>query len=181
MGFFNIFKKKAAPSPETLTVNVTPKGIEINGTAVALPCPVGELTKLLGKPREVVYQTPKSEIPPQMLAQFPELAAKRVNYAWDKLGIYCYTQANSVVNCIGVQHRVRLQVAHTPASMFAGTLTINGCEWSSVMRGGADMEVFRQITVGGCHINSEYADFSAIEGLGTADDYTGIEIELMRK
>ena len=177
MGLFDIFKKKAAPSSESLTINITPKEIEINGTAVTLPCPVEELTKLLGKPREVVYQTQKSDIPTRRLAKYPELAAKRVNYTWDKLGIYCYTLTDPVISCIGVQHRVRVQVAHTPSDMFTGKLTINGVEWSSVMRSGADMRVYRQITIGGCSINSGYADFPAVEKLGTADDYTGIEIQ----
>lgn len=182
MGFLDLFKKKHEPklSSEMISIEITEQGFTINGTVVEIPCHIDTLKTLLGKPREVVYQTPRSQIPSQMLAQFPELAAKRINYTWDSLGIYCYTNANSVVNCIGVQRRVRLQVNHTPKAMFAGTITIMGEPWYQAVRQGEDMEVHRRIVVGHYSVVSEYADFSAVESTGTEADYSGIEVQLAK-
>ena len=177
MGLFDAFKKKSDVAPESLNINITDNGIQLNGALVRLPCPVDSLTAILGRPREVVYQTPKSQINPMMLAQFPELAAKRINYTWDALGVYCYTRSDSMVNCIGVQHKVRLKVNHTPESLFCGTLTINGIPWYEAVRKGIDMEAYRQIDIGNNSVISGYSDFSRPESLGTADDYTGIEFQ----
>ena len=180
MGLFDAFKKQPVIAPENLNINITDNGMQLNGALVQLPCTVDSLTAILGKPREVVYQTPKSQIDPMMLAQFPELAAKRINYTWDALGVYCYTRSDSMVNCIGVQHKVRLKVNHTPESLFCGTLTVNGTSWHEAARNGEDMEAYRRIILGEYSAVFGYADFSNPEGIGNADDYTGTEFQLKK-
>lgn len=181
MGLFGLFGGNKKITPTDMVVNIGEKGIEINGTEIMLPCSMKQLKKLLGTPREVVYQTPKSEIDPNMLAQFPHLADKRVNYAWDELGVYCYTSSDGSVNCIGIKHIVRQPLRHDPKNMYAGMLTVLGRPWYEAARLGADMEVYRQVFVGRLSATFEYADFSHIESLGTEDDYTGIEVQLKRE
>ncbi|MBQ8171926.1 MAG: hypothetical protein IJZ95_08065 [Oscillospiraceae bacterium] len=176
MGLFDTFKKQPIISAESLNINITDNGMQINGTFIQLPCSVELLAAILGKPREVAYQPSKSQINPML----PELSAKRINYSWDALGVYCYTRSDSMVNCIGVQHKVSIKTNLTPENPFCGTLTVNGITWHEAARKGEDTEAYRRIVLGEYSAVFVYADFSNPEGIGNADDYTGTEFQLKK-
>ena len=167
MSFFDIFKKKVVVSdPSQIKINLSENGITINGASVSIPSHIDKLTKLLGKPRRVVC--PKGDD-----------GVQRINYAWDELGLYCYTEGGLSVHCIGIHmNKGDFSTDFFPTQFFKGTVTINGAHWFNAMSKAVNLEVFKKLTLGKYSAVSEFVDFEADDATRTEKDYTGIEIQL---
>lgn len=174
MGFFDFLKKKQ--TSEVKTLNITAKGLEIDGVPLDLPTHISAANKLLGKPRGVTYK-PNPETDKALGGA--GVVSKRVNYAWDKLGLYCYTKNGTVLSAFGIRLTLKGgNFKHYPENIFAGKVTIEGKPWFEVMNSASDCDVFRKLVLGGYSIISEYVDFDAQPESRTAEDYTCIEIQL---
>lgn len=167
MSFFDIFKKNIVVSdPSQIKIELGDNRIAINGAPVSIPSHISKLTKLLGKPRKVICQKGKDGV-------------QRINYAWDELGLYCYTRGGSSVHCIGIHmNKGDFSTDFFPAQFFKGTVTINGVYWFDAVSKAENMEVFKKLTLGKYSAVSEFVDYDAEDAARTEKDYTGIEIQL---
>ena len=175
MGFFDFFNRKNAVSPADIKIELGTDSIVINGKSVDIPSHIDVLTALFGKPR--ASAGPKENVSEAMLA------SKRVNYAWDKLGLYCYTKNGSVIFCLGIRlNEGDICPKHFPSEFFGGTVTINGMPWYEAARTLPNIEeeipFFKKIALGGYSAVMEYVDFEADPDSRTGKDYTSIEIQL---
>ena len=167
MGFFDIFKRDSAASElSQITIDLSGNGIAINGASVNIPSNIDKLTKLLGKPRRVVC--PKGND-----------GVQRINYAWDELGLYCYTNGGLSVHCFGIRLNAGdISTDYFPIEFFKGVVTINGAPWFNAVRVAKNMDFFKQLTLGQYSAVCEFVDFEADDAMRTEKDYTGIEIQL---
>lgn len=186
MGLFDFFKKNAV-EPASVKIELDDDRIVINGKTVDVPSHIDALTAVLGKPRAVVYPSdPAKDLKdwggtlPKSLEQ--SLTSKRVNYSWDKLGVYCYTKNGSVVFCVGIRlNKGDICPKHFPSGFFKGEIMIKGMPWIRALEtlpDTADMEFFKQLELGSYSVNIEYVDFTAKASARTEKDYTTIEIQL---
>ncbi len=165
MGFFaDLFgRKKSRFSPEELDINITEDAFVVNGNLLEVPCHLDGMTQLFGKPRKV-----------------GSLKNGSKNYAWDDLGLYCYTKGNNVVYCFAVLARMgELSLKYQPKSTFKGRLSILGKPWEEAVSHGTDEEGFaRSLQLENLSIFSEYADFEKGDSEGFAGAYSTVEIQL---
>ena len=167
MGLFDIFKRdSAAVDPSHIMIDLSGNGISISGAFVNIPSNIDTLTRILGKPRRVAC--PKGDD-----------GIQRINYAWDSLGLYCYTQGGLSVHCFGIRLNAGdFTTDYYPTEFFKGDVTINGAPWFSALSGAKNMDFFKQLTMGRYSVVCEFVDFEAEDSLRTEKDYTGIEIQL---
>lgn len=167
MSFFDIFKRNnPAPEPSRITVELGENSIVINRASINIPTHVDTLAKLLGTPRRVVC--PKTDDGEQ-----------RTNYAWDDLGLYCYTKNGSTAHCLGIRlNPGELSLNYYPTEFFKGKVTINGAPWFNAIRGAENMDFFKQLMLGRYSVVCEFVDFEAEDASRTEKDYTGIEIQI---
>ncbi len=161
--FANLFGgQKSRFSPEELDIDIADDSVTINSNRVNIPCHLSVLTKLFGKPRAVNGKEGKR------------------NYAWDNLGLYCYTNGNNVVYCIAVLSRVGdISLKYQPKSTYAGKLTILGKPWEETMSKAPDEEgFFRMLELENLSVISEYADFEKGDSEGFEGAYSNAEIQL---
>ncbi len=168
MGFFDFFKNlfggnnKPSIDAEKLVVDITETLITINGKAVDVPCHINALNTMFGKPRKFVGKS------------------GNVNFTWDDIGMYCYTNGNNVVKCIAIKvnKSEELDLKFEPKTLFKGMLTICGKDWEEVMHSGEDMDVARQCDIGGLSLFSEYVDFEKGDKDGCKGAYSGVEVSI---
>lgn len=159
---FGLFKKKT-PAPfsgEQCVVDISENGMTINGTKLDVIVHLDAAERLLGTPRSQKYRT-NAENREFLEGSYGNgMVSNRVNYAWDELGIYCYTMNGKVINCFGFMFRndPELELKHAPKELFRGTLTINGEPWQEAIKRGEDCEVIRELHLGGYLVTAEYAD-----------------------
>ena len=167
MSFFDIFKKKPVFSdPARIRIALGENKIAINGAPVGLPSHINALAKLLGKPRKVVCPTTDDGV-------------QRINYAWDELGLYCYTENGLTVHCLGIRMNAGdFSTDFFPTEFFKGSVTVNGAPWFNAMRVAENMDFFKKLVLGKYSAVSEFVDFEADDNLRTEKDYTGIEIQI---
>ncbi len=173
MGFFDIFKRTEL-DPSEITIDIGENCITVNNMAVNIPTHITALEKIFGKSRKVVY--PKEE----------NNASERINYAWDKLGLCCYTNGGKVVFCF----EIRLNKGdncpkHYPTNFFKGKVTIKGIPWLSAVKAApptpiapGEPEFFREVTLGSYNALAEYVDFTQDENSRTEKDFTSISVQL---
>lgn len=180
---FGWFRKKtAAPFPgEQCVVDISENGMTINGTKLEILVHLDAAEKLLGTPRSAKYRTTRESREFLEQTHGDGMVSNRVNYAWDDLGIYCYTMNGKVIECFGFMFRndPELDLKHSPAKMFSGTLTICGRPWQEAIRLGEDCEVLRELNVGSCLITAEYSDPFCGE-IPDEGGYNCIEVQLGR-
>lgn len=173
MGFLDMFRKTEL-NPDDIAVDINENGMIINNMAVDIPTHITALEKILGKPRKVVY--PKDE----------NNASERINYAWDNLGLCCYTNGGKTVFCL----EIRLNKGdncpkHYPSKFFGGKVTIKGKPWLEAVKNApptpiapGEPEFFREITLGNYNALAEYVDFMQDENTRTEKDFTTISVQL---
>ncbi len=175
MGFFDFFKKKPALDTSRLVINLTEDGFDINGTNIALPCNIGNLTYLLGKARKTAH-------PPVFTDE------EHFNYTWDKLGIYCYSKGGEIVHNISVRMNGEANLSYSPSKLFNGFYTINGENWFDVMKNGETewledegfrVPVFKRVRLGSYSVVSEFTAEDLSDGnANTPEDLMNIEFEI---
>ncbi|MCM1164655.1 MAG: hypothetical protein NC299_12680 [Lachnospiraceae bacterium] len=180
MGFFGrLFGKKTPEvSEKTLNFTIDIQGdcFIINGSRLEVPMHIDALAAVLGEPRRVSFKT-KLEDREFLERLHGEPVTDRVNYAWDELGLMCYTYNGKVVNTFGICFRGGKSPSN-PKGLFGGTVLIGGQPWFPVMMSGEDCEVLRELYFGEYLLTAEYADFDQDDGTRTEKDFTGIEIQL---
>ncbi|MBQ9947391.1 MAG: hypothetical protein IJO91_03295 [Oscillospiraceae bacterium] len=177
--FKNLFRKKQPVQTAVIsTIDITESGLVINGQLVDMPIHITVLKEIFGEPRSIGFKTDKES------REFLEglhgngMVTKRVNYTWDDLGIYCYTNNGTVVNSIGIRLSKQGDTyKYTPDKTYKGTVTIGGRPWFERINEGEDMEFFRRCELGPYSIVSEYAD-PFDEGERTESSYVDIELSL---
>ena len=184
MGFFSrLFgKKKSAvlSNSKAITIDIREDGLEINGRKLDVPTHIKALSDILGKPRKVPCKTSAEDKEVYAKLHPGEILVQRINYTWDELGLMCYTNNGSVVNCFGIEFNPPegYNSASTPKKMFGGTVFISGKPWLGVMMAGKDLEVFRKIVLGNYSVVAEYTDFEQDDSTRDESSFTGIEIQL---
>ncbi|MGN1340532.1 MAG: hypothetical protein ACI4WS_09590 [Oscillospiraceae bacterium] len=174
MGLLDIFGRKQ--TAHITSVNLTENGFELNGIHVDLPTHISVLEKMLGKPRGVSF---KNDEETEAVLGNTKLVSRRVNYAWDDIGLYCYTKNGTVVSTFGILISTEgHQYKYNPHSSFSGTLMIDGRPWLDVMKDGEDTMPLRRYVLGGYSIIGEYLHFGAGAAATEEKDFTTIEIQL---
>ncbi len=135
-----------------ITVNVSENGIEINNTAIQLPCDISLLFSVLGEAvRKDFGKISSSEFNKDELDRLNSIAPQRACYTWNTLGIHCHTDDGTSVNTISLRMRDSSLFKHPdyyPASMFSGTFTINGKPWLKALEKGEKDEDSTELIVG---------------------------------
>ena len=182
MGLFDkLFgKKKPEVSEKTtnFTIDIQGDCFIINGSRLEVPMHIDALTAVLGEPRKVSFKT-KPEDREFLEKLHSEPVTGRVNYAWDELGLMCYTYNGKVVNTFGIcMQPTDYKSPSTPKGLFGGTVLIGGQPWFPLIMQGKDCEVMRELNFGEYLLTAEYTDFDQDDSTRTEKDFTGIEIQL---
>lgn len=187
MGFFDIFKKKKQTAPSHIIISFDEDSIIINGVSVDIPSHIDVFTRLLGKPREVVCPKDDSSKNSDELNKILEqsLTTRRVNYAWDKLGLYCYTKNGTVVHAMGIRlNNGEICPKHYPSEFFKGEITIRGMSWIDAVKQLPNLDetidFFKTLDLGLYSAVVEYVDYEQDDSTRTEKDYADIEIQLNR-
>lgn len=183
MGFLSsLFGKKGSEIGESsheFKIEIGENGFSINGTQLDVPIHITALSDILGKPRRTGFKTDAEDREIYEKLHPGEVFVQRVNYTWDDLGLMCYTNNGSVVNCFGIcLNKSDYNVASNPKKMFGGTVLINGKPWLDAVLAGKDLEVMRQLVVGDYSLTAEYTDFDQDDSKRDEKSFTGIEIQL---
>lgn len=186
MGFFDFFKrlfkgsdKKQADAPAVTTINITDKGLEVNGELLDLPVHISSLERLFGEPRAIKYETS-----PEMRQFLEEIHGKgmvtnRVNYAWDELGLFCFTMNAKVVSTFAIRLSTKGDThKHFPISAFKGTVLINGKPWFEVMKNAVDQETSCQYVMDFYSVRAEYINCNETQETRKADGFMTISIAM---
>lgn len=182
MGFFrNLFGKKTEKVSEfskSFSIDICDDCFVINGKKLEVPMHIDALSAVLGEPRAVSFKT-KEEDRAFLEKMHNEPVTNRVNYAWDDLGLMCYTYNGKVVNTFGIC--IQPQTNNSPSNpkgLFGGNITINGQPWLPIVKSGKDCEVMREVFVGNYLITAEYTDFDQDDDTRGETSFTGFEIQL---
>lgn len=181
MGFWsNLFGGNKQPDVEIESINFTENGVEINGTLVDIPTHLSALAKLLGKPRAIGFETDDEIREFLEKSEGAGMVTKRVNYAWDNLGLLAYTHNGTVVNCFSVQMKPSTS-KNAPRGVFGTNLRINGEDWFSVMKSGKDGMFLAEYRLGNYKIISEKSDFQKNLADCSREDFNCVDIQLYRE
>ncbi len=170
-------KKQPTVSAESIEIDFSENGIVIGGNHLEIPSHISEFERILGKPRAVKYKTKAKDREFLESIHGKGLADKRVNYAWDELGLYCYT-FGGMLSCFAVLFESRLDLKHEPHKTFSGKVTINGRPWIESVSAGEDAEVMMRVKTGEYLITAEFIDFEQEPGSRNEKSYTGLEFQL---
>lgn len=182
MGIFGGLFTKHTPTVSDMTKNFTidiqGDCFIINGSRLEVPMHIDALTAVLGEPRKVSFKTkPEDREILEKLHGMP--VTDRVNYAWDKLGLMCYTHNGKVVNTFGIcMQPSDNKSPSNPKGLFGGTVLIGGQPWFPLIMQGMDCDVMRELNFGEYLLTAEYTDFDQDDSTRTEKDFTGIEIQL---
>ncbi len=181
MGFWDkLFGGNKQPDVEIESINFTENGVEINGTLVDIPTHLSALANLLGKPRAIGFETDNEIREFLEKSEGAGMVTKRVNYAWDELGLLAYTHNGSVVNCFSIQLKPSTS-KNAPRGVFGGVATINGEDWFSVMKSGKDGMFLAEYRLGNYKIISEKSDFHKNLADCGREDFNCVDIQLYRE
>lgn len=181
MSFFDLFKsrKNQSNTVEIRHINLTSRGIEVDGELLDVPVHIVTAKRLLGKPRAERFRTGKYA--KQVLEKrFGKGTVKRrVNYAWDNLGIYCYTLDGKVIYDFGIRLSTEGKYYRQyPISVFKGTLTIEGRPWTEVIKDASDEVTCCHYYVGGYFIKIDYNELLEDSEELKEKDYVRVEFGL---
>lgn len=162
--------------PSEIEINLKNDRILINGVSVDIPAGISAFEDILGRSRRVDY--PAQDDDPCDLRQ--------VNYAWDKLGLCCYTKGGIVVYCFEIRlNKGEISPKHYPAEFFSGKLLINGTNWLRAVKNApptplapGEPEFFRKLKLGRYSALAEYVDFMQEENTRTEKDFTAVSVQL---
>lgn len=182
MGLFDkLFgNKKPTVSEKTanFTIDIQGDCFIINGSRLEVPMHIDALTAVLGEPRRVSFRT-KPEDREFLEKMHNEPVTDRVNYAWDDLGLMCYTYNGKVVNTFGICTQPSdSKSPSTPKGLYGGKVLIGGQPWFPVVMQGKDCDVMRELYFGEYLLTAEYTDFDQDDSTRTEKDFTGLEIQL---
>lgn len=182
MGFFrNLLGKKTEEVSElskSYSIDICDDCFVINGKRLEVPMHIDALSAVLGEPRAVSFKT-REEDREFLERTRKEPVTNRVNYAWDKLGLKCYTYNGKVVNTFGICTCPQTNNSPSnPKMLFGGRITINGGPWLSAIMSGKDEGVFREVNIGNYLITAEYTDFDQDDLTRDETSFTGLEIQL---
>lgn len=166
---------------EKIVIDISGNGMNINGTMIDVPIEIDKLVKLFGKPRTVEFDMDIKGVTEDMLSRCPELRTKRINYAWDELGIYCYSNENMPVYAIGILSHLKNMAEYYPHKAFKGKLTINGKPWYRVMHKAEDYHVHRRLLLGSYSVVSGYINCAIKDLFGGAERYESLEFQRKRR
>ncbi len=177
---FGWFRSSPPINNGDFKINIDQKGITINGKKkFSLPVDLKKLIKIFGSPRAAMFETDREnkEFLEEMHGK--NTVTNRVNYAWDLLGVYCYTLNGKKVGCFGIRTAETLKTAypHSPRAAFRGVVTINGEHWLNAIKRGEDCEVFLNLNSLGYSIIAEYTDDEISPSVRGEQDFKGIEIQ----
>lgn len=186
MGLFDkLFGKKTPGVSEKsreFTIDIRDDCFMINGGRLDVPIHISALEAVLGKPRKTSFKTDEEDREIYEKLHPGEVFVQRVNYTWDDLGLMCYTNNKSVVNCFGIcLNPTDYNVDSNPKTLFGGTVLISGKPWLGEVLSGEDMDVMRELVVGSYLITAEYTDFEQDDSTRDESSFTGIEIQLSNK
>ena len=173
--FGKLFRKKKAVSVSR--IDLTDRNIVIDGKAFDFPVHVELLTNLLGNPRATAFETDAETRAFLEKRYGVGMVTKRVNYAWDDLGLLAYTHNGSIVNCFSILLKPT-DLRYAPRSVFKGEVTINGEDWFSKMSSGENGEFISEYVLDGYKITSEKSDFGKEVSECTRDDFNCVDIQL---
>lgn len=176
---FGFFKSNSLLEGKGFTIDITPKKIIINGKKkFSLPADIKKLCKIFGNPRGVGFDTKRDDKEFLESMHGKNTVTNRVNYAWDSLGVYAYTQNGKAVTCFGIRVGENVNMyPHIPASVFRGTVTVNGMPWLNALKRGEDDMVFLKIRLGEYSVIAEYTDEDIEAKQRGENDFTEIEIQ----
>lgn len=175
-------KYEVKENSKGFTIDIRSDCFMINGKRLDVPIHIDALSEAFGKPRKTSFKTSNEDREIYEKLHPGEFLVQRVNYTWDDLGLMCYTNNGSVVNCFGIcLNETNYNVASNPKCLFGGTVLINGRPWLGEILGGKDSEVFRELIVGDYLLTAEYTDFDQDDSTRGESDFTGIEIQLSDK
>lgn len=190
MGFFrNLFKKKN-PSKNTapiisersksMTIDITGDYFMINRKKLEIPVHIDVLKEILGEPRAVKFETD-----PELREFLEEMeggpVTNRVNYAWDDLGLMCYTLNGKIINAFGIH--LRQQNHNSPANPkthFGGKITINGQNWLPIVMAGDDEDSSRHVILGNLLLTASYSDYYQDDSTRDKTSFSAFEIQLYK-
>ena len=151
MGLFDVFARKQSVEEEYdtaedfdrtpsqhISIDVNEDYVTINGRQLTMPIKMDMLMELFGKPQVQTFGEVHIDVLDEEDNDFiNKLAGKRINYVWNELGLYAFT--NDATNVTGLMMMLRPAVnpetpAIYPKNMFGGRFTINGGEWFPVMK-----------------------------------------------
>ncbi len=168
-----------SPKSESFCIDVRDNGFIINGQRLEVPLIISEFEAVLGKARGVRFKMSERDLELMRLV-LHEDGSGRTNYAWDELGMMCYTNNGTVVNTFGVIFSKPCVITDaTPGFLYGGSFTINGADWFDVILGGVDQGTSRHARVGDLTLCAAYIDCDRDNELECPrDNFSGIEISL---
>lgn len=177
---FAFFKSTPPVNDKSFLINITPKGVIINGKKkFSLPCDMKKLTKIFGSPRAAMFETDRENKEFLEAMHGQNTVTNRVNFSWDSLGVYCYTLNGKKATCFGI--RITDQpiaiYPQTPKTPFRGTVTVNGSPWLEAVKRGEDCEVFFNLINGEYSVIAEYTDDETDPWKRGEQDFTEIEVQ----
>lgn len=170
-------KKQPKIAAESIKIDFGENGVIIGENRLEIPSHISELERILGKPRAVRYKTKAKDREFLEKIHGKGLADERINYAWDELGLYCYT-FGGMISCFAVLFESRLNLKHEPHKAFSGKVTINGRPWIEAVSAGEDAEVMMRVKTGEYLITAEFIDFEQDPKTRSEKSYTGLEFQL---
>ncbi len=178
MSFLDLFRsgKNQPKFVEIRHINLTSNGIEVDGNLLDVPVHIVAAKRLFGKPRAEKFRTSKC-LRQVLEKRFGKgTVKKRVNYAWDKLGIYCYTLDGKVIYDFGIRLSTEGKYYRQyPISVFKGTLTIEGRPWTEVIKDASDEVTCCHYHAGGYFIKIDYNELLEESQKREEKDYVRIE------
>ena len=147
---FGFFKSKPPVNDKSFLINITDKGVIINGRKkFSLPCDMKRLNKIFGSPRAAMFETDREN------KEFLEATCFGVRINEKPVAIY----------------------PQTPKTSFKGVITVNGAPWLSTVKQGEDCEVFFNYTIGGFSVIAEFTDDEIDPQERGEQDFTEIEVQ----
>lgn len=182
MGFFDKFikffsvKKQASVSE----INYTAQKLVIDGKEIDFPIHIEILSEILGKPRATEFETDDELRAWLEKSEGVGMVTRRVNYAWDDLGLLAYTNNGTVAKCFSVLLKPS-DLKYAPRSVYKGKLTINGNDWFSAMKTGENGQFLSEYVLGDYKITAEKSDFSKDVSECSSEDFNCVDIQILRR
>lgn len=163
-----------------MVIDITGDYFTIDGNKLEIPMHIDALEAIWGKARAVKFETDPE------LREFLEETeggpvTNRVNYAWDDLGLMCYTLNGKVINAFGIH--LRQQNHNSPANPkthFGGKITINGQNWLPIVMAGDDEDSSRHVILGTLLLTASYSDYYQDDSTRDETSFSAFEIQLYK-
>ncbi len=168
--------KKASVSE----INYTENKLIIDGKELMFPLHVDILIEILGKPRATEFETDAETRAFLERSAGVGMVTRRVNYAWDNLGLLAYTYNGAVVNCLSVLLKPS-DLKYAPRNVFGGKILINGTDWFFAMKSAQNGDFIVEYILGDYKITAEKSDFKKDISECSGDDFNCVDIQINRR